>query len=163
MSQTPDIPNPDMFPQAGLNELPRYVGKLYASSKPAAVLMVSCLDGNRALTVLYIAKTMVFSLIANWPSSSNSEMAARRIGAEAGGNVEVTESGSTRMLKLTISSSAETPKPSFAQKWLQHITKTSVASSPEATTLSLARKLLQEVYSVTTEEGLKYRFDEWGF
>lgn len=139
MAETPAIPSAQIVTEAGLAQVAPYAARLFSATKQAAVLMISSLTGQEAITIMRMGDLVMFHLIAVWDPGSPQEKAAWQCFARLGVSAEEKQQPHARIIGFSL--------PGGSQ---QNVTDT-------------ARALLTDVYGIQSADGLKFRFDERDF
>lgn len=135
-SSAPPIPTPDAVAANGIQHIAGYVDRMLASDKPAAVLMISSLDGVSSFTLMSATGKVWANLIANWDAGSSAETAARAFFASRNVAIEAQEKNGQRILGFAMD------------------------GTPRLVT-EMASAIVVEIYGLPSDAGLKFRFDEW--
>ena len=88
MSETPPMPSAQIVSEAGLAQVAPYTARLFSATKQAAVLMISSLTGQEAITITRMGDLVMFHLIAVWEPGSAQEKAAWQCFARLGVSAE---------------------------------------------------------------------------
>ena len=136
--EAPPPPAPDIFSTDGLSRIAGYVARQFASTKSAAVLMITTLDEQGTMTLLAMGGKTQFSLAVNWESSSPQETNARQCFVRLGVVAEEKENDGQRILGFPLEGDAKS------------VTNATVS-------------ILKQIYNVGEHDGLRFRFDEWQF
>lgn len=136
------LPTPTQVPSQGLSQLPTQIARLTNSGSRSASLSIFTPDQQRGFGMMKLNGQIEFMFAVERTATPNPEVAIRRL--------------------FTALGASPTQDYLAANGGVPNSTRTLTYSKP-ANTPSLAvlcRRILKEIYGITDEEGLTFRFEE---